>query len=89
MKPPEFCPNCGVDVPRNALACPECGSDEKSGWSESANTGNPDLPDEEFDYDEFLKDEFGSGAGKPRGISWVWWFVAVILIVLFLLFCLH
>jgi uncharacterized membrane protein YvbJ len=89
MKPPEYCPNCGVDVPRHAVACPECGSDEKSGWSDSADTGSPGLPDEEFDYDEFVKEEFGSGVAKPRGISWLWWFVALLLIVLFLVFCLH
>jgi hypothetical protein len=30
------CPNCGVDVPLKAPACPECGSDEQTGWSEAA-----------------------------------------------------
>lgn len=28
------CPNCGADVPIKAKSCPECGSDEKTGWSE-------------------------------------------------------
>lgn len=28
-----ICPNCGAEVPDNALACPECGSDEETGWS--------------------------------------------------------
>ena len=32
-----ICPNCGAEVPLGALACPECGSDEKTGWSEEAN----------------------------------------------------
>ena len=26
MRAPETCPNCGADVPRGALACPECGA---------------------------------------------------------------
>jgi len=82
--PPETCPNCGVEVPRNAKACPGCGSDEKTGWSETAYADNLNLPDEEFDYDNFVKEEFGSGAAKPRGISWLWWLVAVLLIGLFL-----
>lgn len=30
------CPNCGADVPLKARACPECGSDEETGWSEAA-----------------------------------------------------
>lgn len=30
------CPNCGAEVPWGALACPECGSDEETGWSEEA-----------------------------------------------------
>jgi uncharacterized membrane protein YvbJ len=28
------CPNCGEEVPEKAKACPECGSDENTGWSE-------------------------------------------------------
>jgi hypothetical protein len=67
--PPEVCPNCGTEVPRNAKACPECGSDENTGWSKTAEVGNPGLPDEEFDYDGFVKEEFGSGTARPRGIS--------------------
>ncbi len=30
------CPNCGADVPAKARACPVCGSDEDTGWSEAA-----------------------------------------------------
>src|ERR1041384_1119375 len=37
---PEICPNCGAEVPRQAKACPECGSDEKTGWSEEAHAGD-------------------------------------------------
>ncbi len=85
----ETCPHCGAEVPRNAKSCPECGSNEKTGWSEKAHADNLGLPDEEFDYDEFVKEEFGAGNAKPRGISWLWWVVAVILIVLFLVFYLR
>ena len=81
---PETCPNCGAEVPRNAKACPGCGSDESTGWSETAYASNLGLPDEEFDYDDFVKEEFGSGAAKPRGINWLWWLVALLLVGLFL-----
>ena len=81
--PLETCPNCGADVPRNATACPECGSDERTGWSEKAHAGNLGLPDDEFDYDEFVKEEFGAGRAKPYGLRWFWWVVAVLVVMAF------
>lgn len=82
---PENCPNCGADVPRHAKACPECGADEKTGWSDSAYAENLGIPDENFDYDRFVKEEFG-GTPKPRGISWLWWTTALVLVLVFLFF---
>ena len=82
---PETCPNCGADVPRGAKACPECGSDEETGWSEAANEGDLDLPSEDFDYDRFVKEEFGKPSPKPHGIAWLWWVVAIVLAGVFLL----
>ncbi len=35
------CPNCGAAVPVNAKACPECGSDAETGWSEMARVRLP------------------------------------------------
>ena len=83
---PEACPNCGAEVPHGAKACPECGSDASTGWSEEARYDNLDLPDDKFDYDDFVKQEFGSGGkpAPPHGIRWFWWLVAVGLIACFL-----
>jgi hypothetical protein len=79
---PEICPHCGTEVPRNARACPECGADEETGWSEQARHDGLDLPDENFNYDKFVKEEFGDKtASIPRGIRWFWWLVAVGLLV--------
>ena len=75
--PPETCPNCGADVPRNAPACPECGACEETGWSEEAGQSNLSLPDDEFNYDSFVKREFGPQEKKPVGISWLWWAVSL------------
>lgn len=86
---PDVCPNCGELVPPAAKACPGCGSDEKTGWSEQAYADNLGLPDENFNYDEFVKAEFNPGSARPRGIHWLWWLTALILVVLFLLFCLR
>jgi uncharacterized membrane protein YvbJ len=85
---PEVCPNCGALVPRKAKCCPECGADEETGWSESAQAANLGIPDDQFDYDEFVKEEFGHRP-KPGGIHWVWWITALILLLIFLLFFLR
>jgi len=77
---PDVCPNCGAEVPPGAKACPECGSDEQTGWSEKARYDNLNLPDEHFDYEDFVKREFGSKQAVPRGIHWFWWLVAVLII---------
>lgn len=81
---PEICPNCGARVPRNAKACPECGSDEETGWSEAAETEGLALPEENFDYGDFVKKEFGGKSPVPHGIKWYWWVVAILVLVAFL-----
>ena len=79
---PEVCPVCGADVHRNALACRECGADHNSGWREEGHTHDGlDLPDDDFDYDEFTRREFGSPA-KPAGMRTLWWIVALALLVI-------
>jgi hypothetical protein len=75
---PEVCPNCGANVPPDAKACPECGSDERTGWSETAYASHLGLLDENFDHDEFVKMEFEPEPSKPRGIGWFWWTVALL-----------
>jgi hypothetical protein len=82
--PPEICPNCGAAVPPKAKACPECGADEQTGWSEAARTDGLDLPDENFDYDDFVKREFGGQSTVPRGVHWFWWVIALLVVVAFL-----
>jgi hypothetical protein len=51
------CPNCGETVPAKAAACPFCGSDENTGWSESTYLDGIDTGDD-FDYEEIRKEEF-------------------------------
>jgi uncharacterized membrane protein YvbJ len=80
-EPPKICPVCGEDVPRGSLACPECGADHNSGWKEDAETYDGlDLPDDDFDHDEFVQREFGSGV-KPPGIKTIWWITGIIVLV--------
>ena len=81
-KPPPICPVCGEDVPPGSLACPDCGADHNSGWRSDADLHDGlDLPEADFDYDDFVRREFGSGV-KPAGIKTIWWITAIILLVL-------
>ncbi len=67
------CPHCGAEVRRGARACPECGSDDATGWAEDAEKWGAGIPtgyaeDDEFDYEEFVQREFHGGkkAALPR-----------------------
>jgi len=39
-----------------------------------------DLPEHDFDYADFVKQEFGPQA-KPAGLKTIWWIVGIALIV--------
>ncbi|MEM1355760.1 MAG: zinc ribbon domain-containing protein [Planctomycetota bacterium] len=73
------CPNCGEEVPTNALSCPACGSDDETGWSEEAAYDDLDLP-------AYADDEQPAGAG--RGWRGVYAWVVAPLIIVFLLWAL-
>jgi hypothetical protein len=80
-KTPDVCPVCGEDVPSRALACPECGADHNSGWREDAGTYEAlDLPEKDFNYDKFVREEFGPSI-KPSGVKTIWWLTAILIIV--------
>ncbi|HYE33148.1 MAG TPA: zinc ribbon domain-containing protein [Methylomirabilota bacterium] len=83
---PEYCPNCGEAVPARARACPQCGADDSTGWSEEAQSDPLGLDRGEFDYDEFTEREFGGKKRelRPPGAKKMWWAVAVALLALFL-----
>ena len=78
---PEVCPVCGEDVPREVRACPECGADHNSGWGDDADPyDGVNLPEHDFNYDDFVRQEFGSQA-KPAVLNTIWWIVGIALIV--------
>ena len=78
FRPPGQCPVCGEWVPRGAVACDDCGACAKSGWKDdAAATDGLDLPDEDFDYDDYIEREFGGGgtkrkAGPSKEQFWSW-----------------
>ncbi len=63
-EPPDECSQCGAEIPRDALACPGCGADERTGWD-----ANPYLPGEEVLPDE---EEYEEGRGPPVFDHDVW-----------------
>jgi hypothetical protein len=89
FKPPGQCPVCGEWVPKGMAACDECGACEKSGWKnpdEAQTYDGHDLPDDEFDYDDFLAREFGSRAGPMGGNKRsLWFWVGLVLVVILVL----
>ena len=64
------CPNCGAEVPVVAMACPDCGSDEQTGWSEDVIYDGLDLSDPEAD------EEKTSGSSRRSA------FTALVIVVL-------
>ena len=85
------CPHCGAEVRAGARSCPECGSDDQTGWAEDANAAGVDLPtgyggDDEFDYDEFVQREFGGPSRlSPRRLMALAMAIVLAVVVLFML----
>ena len=75
------CPNCGAEVPQKALACPECGADDQTGWSEDTLYDGTGI---EF-FDEPELDQTPSLFTNRNFI----YLVAVVALVLFLILILR
>ena len=76
------CPNCGAALPANAKACPECGSDENTGWSENTYMDGIDLPLDDDEYEEIRAKEFSNGRiGKKSDIHVDWKMAIGVLVV--------
>jgi hypothetical protein len=78
------CPFCGATIPASAKACPACGSDERTGWSEDTYLDGIDLPTDDT-YEELVQKEFGGPAQKKsRGVKG-WVYLAAIGVLLLML----
>ena len=84
MATPDICPNCGAEIPPNSKACPECGACEETGWSPAARTSGLGLPDDDFNYDEFVDREF-EGGKRRHGTTWFWCVIGVLLAAIILI----
>jgi hypothetical protein len=81
FRPPGDCPVCGEFVPKGSYACTHCSADDRSGWKEDDSYDGLNLPDEEFNYDEFLKNEFGDSEISNK-LHPLWSVTGIILLIL-------
>jgi hypothetical protein len=88
--PPEnlqyTCPFCDSQV-IVGKACPGCAKKNnpkkpgKRSWEQPKAQDGLDLPDDDFDYDDFVAREFGKVPHRQTGIQWYWWALALALLV--------
>lgn len=80
-----LCPFCEREV-RVGEPCPGCAKKAvkkiRAGksWEQSEALDGLDLPDDEFDYDDFCKREFSKSPHRETGLKWYWWALAVVLL---------
>lgn len=93
--PTYMCPTCGSEVVVGE-ACPGCvpaklKRKKKRGpvarrkprsWKQDSIYDGLAIPDDEFDYEEFIEREFGNKPHRLVGIKWYWWVTGVGLLVL-------
>lgn len=93
-----LCPGCDKEVRVGTRGCPYCNPPAKrrkrpkaaakrarKSWAQDSAYDGLDLPDESFDYDDFVAREFGHKPHRKAGIQWYWWVTAVVLLVLIVL----
>jgi hypothetical protein len=77
------CPFCDREV-RVGKPCPGCAKKiqaprhtKPKSWHQESSADGLDLPDEDFDYDEFVAREFGRTPHRQLGVKWYWWLLGV------------
>ncbi len=82
------CPFCDQEV-RVGQPCPGCAKKTKpkppkkrakKSWEQSSTYDGLNLPDDDFDYDEFISREFGKAPHKTLGLAWYWWLLGVLVL---------
>ena len=71
------CPHCGEEIREDAGFCRHCGSSDADGWRDEYDT---DV--DEFDYDDYVADEFSTTVANTRTRP-LWRLVAVVLLIVF------
>ncbi|NLW30169.1 MAG: zinc ribbon domain-containing protein [Fibrobacter sp.] len=77
------CTYCGEEISGNAKACPHCGSDEQTGWSDKTYLDGIDIPEiDDETYKDILHSEFGAEK-KIDKKNLIYVIAALILLILF------
>ncbi len=86
-----ICPSCGKEV-RVGESCSGCPAPRaaktkkpRRSWEQDETYDGIDLPDDDFDYDEFVAKEFGGAPHRRIGVKWYWWVIGIILLTLMIL----
>ncbi|MCW1921055.1 hypothetical protein OKA05_00720 [Luteolibacter arcticus] len=86
------CPHCNADAPGKRLLRkkqrPKAAAKRarvRKSWEQDPSYDGLDLPDEDFDYDDFVAREFGHKPHRKIGIKWYWWVTAIVVVVLIVL----
>jgi hypothetical protein len=80
------CPFCDREV-RVGKPCPGCAKKQKTSpkparksWEQDASSDGLDLPDDDFDYDDFVAREFGKAPHRRIGVKWYWWLLGIVVL---------
>lgn len=80
-----ICPFCECEV-RVGEPCSGCTkkakrtASKKRSWEQDKSADGLDLPDEDFDYAEYIAHEFGKAPHRKLGLKWYWWLLAIIVL---------
>lgn len=76
-----LCPFCGSDV-RVGNPCSGCAKkSKKRPWEQPTSQDGLDLPDDDFDYDDFVEHEFGKLPHRGLRLPWYWWALGIFLLI--------
>lgn len=79
------CPYCDTEV-RVGEPCPGCSKKarklraKKHSWEQDKSMDGLGLPDDDFNYDDFIAREFGKAPHQALGVKWYWWLLGVVVL---------
>lgn len=90
-----LCPGCDKEVRVGSRYCPYCNppsrrrkrrrsaaSGSKRDSTRDHSYDGLDLPEDDFDYDEFVAREFGGRPHPKTRLKWYWWLTALGVLIL-------